>query len=59
MPERSSSRTLAKTIVLITIDALRADHVSCYAYRRLTTPFLDRLAGEQEGEPAGCLRAGR
>ena len=33
-------------IVLITIDALRADHVSCYGYSHPTTPFLDRLASE-------------
>jgi arylsulfatase A-like enzyme len=31
-------------IVLITIDALRADHVSAYGYRRLTTPAIDRRA---------------
>lgn len=31
-------------VVLVTIDTLRADHVSAYGYRRVTTPFLDRLA---------------
>ncbi|MEE9609275.1 MAG: sulfatase [Myxococcota bacterium] len=31
-------------VVLVTIDALRADHVGSYGYRRPTTPFLDRLA---------------
>src|SRR6185436_10542785 len=31
-------------IVLVTIDTLRADHVSCYGYPRQTTPFLDSLA---------------
>jgi arylsulfatase A-like enzyme len=31
-------------VVLVTIDTLRADHVSCYGYPRETTPFLDRLA---------------
>lgn len=31
-------------IVLATIDALRADHVSAYGYRRLTSPAIDRLA---------------
>jgi arylsulfatase A-like enzyme len=30
--------------VLVTIDTLRADHVSCYGYPRATTPFLDSLA---------------
>lgn len=31
-------------VILITIDALRVDHVSCYGYERQTTPFLDSLA---------------
>jgi len=31
-------------IVLVTIDTLRADHVSSYGYPRATTPFLDSLA---------------
>ncbi len=33
-----------KNVVLITIDCLRADHMSCYGYKRKTTPFLDGLA---------------
>jgi arylsulfatase A-like enzyme len=33
-------------LLLITIDALRADHVGCYGYDRPTTPGLDRLADE-------------
>lgn len=39
----------SKDIVLITIDALRADHVSCIGYHRKTTPTLDALARD------GCL----
>lgn len=31
-------------IVFLTIDALRADHVSCYGYERETTPILDGFA---------------
>jgi arylsulfatase A-like enzyme len=31
-------------LVLITVDALRADHVSAYGYARSTTPSLDALA---------------
>jgi len=31
-------------IVLITIDALRADHIGCLGYLRQTTPNLDKLA---------------
>lgn len=33
-------------VVLITIDALRHDHVGAYGYQRPTTPHLDRLARE-------------
>jgi HEAT repeat protein len=33
-------------LLLVTIDALRADHVSGYGYRRVTSPHLDQLAGE-------------
>lgn len=31
-------------IVLISIDTLRADHLSCYGYKRPTTPNIDRIA---------------
>lgn len=31
-------------IVLITIDALRPDHLSCYGYNRNTTPNIDKIA---------------
>ena len=33
-------------ILLIGVDSLRADHMSCYGYPRLTTPHLDRFARE-------------
>jgi arylsulfatase A-like enzyme len=33
-------------ILLITIDALRADHLGAYGYPRQTSPNIDRLAGE-------------
>ena len=31
-------------IVLITIDTLRADHLSCYGYERKTSPHIDTVA---------------
>ncbi len=31
-------------IIIISIDTLRADHVSCYGYKKNTTPNIDRLA---------------
>ena len=33
-------------VILISVDALRPDHMSCYGYARSTTPHLDRLAGQ-------------
>ena len=41
-----ASRRRKPNVVLLGIDSLRADHMSCYGYRRLTTPHLDRLAGQ-------------
>lgn len=48
-PSRPSApaRTLdwtGRDVVLLTVDALRADHVSAYGYARKTTPNVDRLA---------------
>ena len=42
---RSSSRK-PRAIIVVTLDALRADHVSCYGYPLSTTPFMDGLAKE-------------
>ncbi len=36
-------------IVIVTIDTLRADHLSCYGYGRPTTPFIDEIAAR------GCV----
>lgn len=36
-----------KRIILITIDTLRADHLSAYGYERTTAPNLDRLLGDE------------
>lgn len=33
-------------LLVLGIDSLRADHMSCYGYSRRTTPHMDRLAGE-------------
>ena len=33
-------------VLLIAIDSIRADHMSCYGYHRLTTPHMDRFATE-------------
>ncbi|MFT5478967.1 MAG: arylsulfatase A-like enzyme, partial [Planctomycetota bacterium] len=31
-------------VLIISLDTLRADHLSCYGYAKQTTPRLDRLA---------------
>ena len=41
VPLKDSDRP---NILLIAVDSLRADHLSCYGYPRLTSPHLDRLA---------------
>jgi arylsulfatase A-like enzyme len=33
-------------VLLVSIDSLRADHLSCYGYARRTSPALDQLAQE-------------
>ena len=43
---RLINRSKRPNIILISIDALRADHLSCYGYHRNTSPNIDRLARE-------------
>ena len=38
------TRGSAPNILLIAVDSLRADHMSCYGYGRHTTPHVDRFA---------------
>ncbi len=33
-------------VILVVLDTVRRDHLSCYGYERPTSPNLDRLAGE-------------
>jgi arylsulfatase A-like enzyme len=39
-----ASAPQSPNIVFITLDTVRADHLSAYGYSRPTTPYLDRLA---------------
>src|SRR2546430_1242813 len=41
-PALSASRV--PSVVLISVDTLRADHLGCYGYRKIRTPNLDALA---------------
>lgn len=40
----ASTGTQRPNILLISVDTLRADHLSCYGYDRPTSPNIDRLA---------------
>jgi arylsulfatase A-like enzyme len=44
-----------RSLVLITVDCLRADHCGFYGYSRPTTPFLDSLAAESFVAPAAIV----
>jgi arylsulfatase A-like enzyme len=46
LPAGASVPLAGRDVLLVTIDALRADHVGAYGYGRPTTPSLDRLAAE-------------
>lgn len=43
-PQAATAPPDAPNIIIVTIDTLRADHLSCHGYERPTTPFLDSLA---------------
>lgn len=43
LPAGSAS---APDVILVSIDTLRADHLSSYGYERQTSPFLDSLAAD-------------
>src|SRR6266566_9814580 len=47
--------TSRQSVVLVTVDCLRADHVGFMGYERPTTPFLDSLAGESFVFPAAIV----
>jgi|GEM_PF-1176851 len=38
-----SAKRPRRNVILIIVDALRADHLSAYGYARQTTPFIDEL----------------
>ena len=37
---------MKKNVILIVVDALRADRLSCYGYGKKTSPYLDEFARE-------------
>ena len=44
--EKSTPAERLPNLVLITVDTLRADHLSCYGYHLATSPNIDQLASE-------------
>ncbi len=42
----SFAKDYSKNVLLIVIDTLRRDHLSCYGYFRRTSPTIDKLAKE-------------
>ena len=45
-PDLPSGDPARPDIILISVDTLRADHLSSYGYARQTSPFFDQLAAE-------------
>jgi hypothetical protein len=45
-PPPAGEQPRGPNVLLITVDTLRADHLSAYGYRRIRTPGIDRLAAE-------------
>jgi arylsulfatase A-like enzyme len=46
---------IRKSLILVTVDCLRADHVGFMGYQQPTTPFLDALAAESFIVPAAIV----
>ncbi len=44
--EDKMNATKDPNVIFIVVDALRADHVSCYGYEKLTTPNIDKLCSD-------------
>lgn len=42
--KKAEQKPLPLNVLLITVDTLRADHLSCYGYNRNTSPHIDALA---------------
>lgn len=42
----TNSRQRRPNVIIILIDTLRADHLSCYGYEHRTTPCIDQIAAE-------------
>ena len=45
-PPAATARADAPNVVLVVVDTLRADHLSCYGYKSIATPHVDALAAD-------------
>lgn len=45
-PEKSEEEPAGYNVILMVVNALRADHLGCYGYWRNTSPNIDRLSAE-------------
>ena len=52
------STSAGRTVFLITVECLRADHLSCNGYARPTTPAIDALAADGANFPRAYATAG-
>jgi arylsulfatase A-like enzyme/Tfp pilus assembly protein PilF len=43
---RKAGAAATPSVLLITLDTVRADHIGCYGYSRIETPAIDRLASD-------------
>src|SRR5262252_5211517 len=50
-----NSNPKSKSVVLVTVDCLRSDHVGFMGYHRPTTPFMDSLADESFVVPTAIV----
>ncbi len=46
LPGRDNAKIAGPNVLLVTVDTLRADHLSAYGYDKIQTPNLDRLASD-------------
>ena len=44
--KRPATHDTRPSVILITVDTLRADHVGCYGYAKIKTPNMDALAAD-------------
>jgi len=44
--KKSESKIKNSNVILIIVDTLRADHLSCYGYKRNTSPNLDNFSSD-------------